>query len=37
MSSEDFVKRFLNLRNGMEDNPETVKLLAGAVNQSKTG
>ncbi|XP_078279430.1 electrogenic aspartate/glutamate antiporter SLC25A13, mitochondrial [Rhinoraja longicauda] len=37
MSSEDFVRRFLNLRNGMEDNPETVKLLAGAVNQSKTG
>ncbi|XP_051872358.1 electrogenic aspartate/glutamate antiporter SLC25A13, mitochondrial [Pristis pectinata] len=37
MSPEDFVRRFLNLRNGMEDNPETVKLLAGAVNQSKTG
>ncbi|XP_072366341.1 electrogenic aspartate/glutamate antiporter SLC25A13, mitochondrial [Scyliorhinus torazame] len=37
MTSEDFVRRFLNLRNGMESNPETVKLLAGAVNQSKTG
>ncbi|XP_038653464.1 calcium-binding mitochondrial carrier protein Aralar2 isoform X2 [Scyliorhinus canicula] len=37
MSPDDFVRRFLNLRNGMESNPETVKLLAGAVNQSKTG
>ncbi|XP_067907345.1 electrogenic aspartate/glutamate antiporter SLC25A13, mitochondrial [Heterodontus francisci] len=37
MSPEDFVRRFLNLRNGMEAHPETVKLLAGAVNQSKTG
>uniref|UniRef100_UPI00398F3311 electrogenic aspartate/glutamate antiporter SLC25A13, mitochondrial isoform X2 n=1 Tax=Pristiophorus japonicus TaxID=55135 RepID=UPI00398F3311 len=37
MSPEDFVRRFLNLRNGMENHPETVKLLAGAVNQSKTG
>ncbi|XP_078085535.1 electrogenic aspartate/glutamate antiporter SLC25A13, mitochondrial [Mustelus asterias] len=37
MSPDDFVRRFLNLRNGMESNPETVKLLTGAVNQSKTG
>ncbi|XP_041040517.1 calcium-binding mitochondrial carrier protein Aralar2-like [Carcharodon carcharias] len=37
MSPEDFVRRFLNLRNGMESNPETVELLSGAVNQSKTG
>ncbi|XP_067852073.1 electrogenic aspartate/glutamate antiporter SLC25A13, mitochondrial [Heptranchias perlo] len=37
MSPEDFVRRFLNLRNGMETNTETVKLLAGALNQSKTG
>ncbi|XP_048473732.1 calcium-binding mitochondrial carrier protein Aralar2 isoform X1 [Rhincodon typus] len=37
MSPDDFVRRFLNLHNGMESNPETVKLLVGAVNQSKTG